>query len=158
MYQFALHVPGTQGEQRSAPRRPLVLRLPARCGGWMLELVVHDISHTGFLAEAPAGVDIEDALLIELPELCAREARVVWKSGEFIGCNFAQPIARSVLSAALLRGDAQPATSPVITAPTVVTDTSTAPDDRLPLRTRLWILVACATVPWLAIGGTMLLA
>ena len=120
-----------------------------------------------FLAETAAPVKLDDELILQMPELGECRARVVWKSGAHIGCDFEQPLPRGALSAAMLKATARavpgsaasPANERLDLLPylpaTVEGAARTA--TRLPLRTRLWIIAAAATVPWLAIGGVLFL-
>jgi hypothetical protein len=159
MYNAVIEVPKGEAESRYALRQPLLLKLPAHLNGQRAELSARNISQTGFLAGTQAPVQLGDRLTLDMPELGAREAQVVWKSGAYLGCNFLEPLPRSAVSAAMLASAILP--KPVVTATAAPLETRIEPaggpilraDDRLSPRTRLFILLACATLPWMSIAG-----
>lgn len=162
MYNAVNAIPENEQESRYARRQPLLLTLPARLNGQQVELSARNISQTGFLAGTQAPVHIGDRLALEMPELGSREAQVVWKSGAYLGCNFLEPLPRSAISAAMLASAVLP---PVAVEPpsgdveseAIGQRVAAQTDYRLSPRTRLFILLACATVPWMGIGGVALL-
>lgn len=158
MFNAVIEVPKDQEDSRYAIRQPLLLTLPAHLNGQRVELNARNISQTGFLAGLQAPVELGDRLVLEMPELGPREAQVVWKSGAYLGCNFLEPLPRSAVSAAMLASAILPqaATAPTPPPAQLVGATVAQPDDRLSPRTRLFILLACATVPWMAIGSVLL--
>lgn len=163
MYNAVIEIPRDEQEGRYALRRPLLLTLPAHLNGQRVELSARNISQTGFLAGTQAPVQLGDRLVLDMPELGPREAQVVWKSGAYLGCNFLEPLPRSAVSAAMLASAILPAEHgdmPPLPEAQTVTASIPAPvvlDDRLPPRTRLLILLACATVPWMGIAGVAML-
>ncbi len=99
--------------RRASPRRRL--RLGSTLTGAGHEVVIHDLSSTGVLLQTSAELGAFDNFEIELPEVGATHAYVVWTSSDFFGCEFAKPIPRSALSAAQLRNPiAQPMAEPVL--------------------------------------------
>ena len=75
--------------------------------------MIHDLSSTGVLLQTSADLGAFDNFEIELPEVGATHAYVVWSSSDFFGCEFAKPIPRAALSAAQLRNPiAQPMAEP----------------------------------------------
>nr|WP_165938840.1 PilZ domain-containing protein [Parafrankia sp. BMG5.11] len=69
-------------------------------------VVVHDISTGGILVEAAPGVLSQgDCFEVNLPEKGDVGAQVVWQSGRFSGCKFAEAVQSGVVSAALLRAE-----------------------------------------------------
>ena len=158
MYNAVIEVPKGDAESRYALRQPLLLKLPAHLNGQRVELSARNISQTGFLAGTQAPVQLGDRLTLDMPELGAREAQVVWKSGAYLGCNFLEPLPRSAVSAAMLASAILPLAMPVDAVPSEpslsAADASVAQaDNRLSPRTRLFILLACATLPWMSIAG-----
>ena len=97
--------------RRASPRRRL--RLGSTLTGAGHEVVIHDLSSTGVLLQTSADLGAFDNFEIELPEVGATHAYVVWSSSDFFGCEFAKPIPRAALSAAQLRNPiAQPMAEP----------------------------------------------
>lgn len=97
-------------KRRGAARRTLRLKaLTNTPSAGSAQVVVHDISTVGMLIESACGVlSKDDFLKISLPEEAEVDARVVWQSGRFSGCQFAGPVPVSVVSAALLKGEPEP--------------------------------------------------
>src|SRR5690606_30055002 len=90
-------------ERRGSKRRPLTLTAPtsSRATG-ELPVRIFDISAGGLLLEAKAAeLSVDDQIEVELPECGLVTARVAWKSGPFVGCQFNQPVAPAAISAAL---------------------------------------------------------
>ena len=85
-------------EQRRTPRRKLRLETE---GGAIA--TVRNLSETGLLIESSDELDIGDRVSLDLPAVGATEARVIWARGQFFGCEFATPVSRATVSAALLR-------------------------------------------------------
>jgi DNA-binding XRE family transcriptional regulator len=75
------------------------------------QVLVHDLSAGGMLIESEESLGIGEKLAVELPRTGAREAAVVWTSGRFYGCRFAEELSSSVVNAAVLKAlpaDARP--------------------------------------------------
>jgi len=134
-------------DRRSQGRRRLHLESSLSVSGD--EVLVHDISTTGVLLETAAKLQPFESLQFDLPEVGAMQAVVVWNSGPFFGCEFATPIPRAAVSAALLR-------SPVATK---LLESSSALDEaheaeildhgeRLPLAARGWIILGVSLTLW----------
>jgi transcriptional regulator with XRE-family HTH domain len=70
------------------------------------EVCVHNISAGGLLLETAARLTQGETIFIDLPLTDDCRASVVWQSGEFYGCAFAEPLSQAALSAAELRGEA----------------------------------------------------
>lgn len=85
-------------EQRRNPRR--TLRLDVEGG---TTATVRNLSETGLLIESPHALEVGDRVSLELPVSGTAEARVIWARAPFYGCEFARPVSRAVVSAALLR-------------------------------------------------------
>ena len=85
-------------EQRRTPRR--TLRLEIDGGG---AASVRNLSETGLLIESTSRLDVGDRVSLDLPVAGLAEARVIWARAPFYGCEFARPVSRAVVSAALLR-------------------------------------------------------
>ena len=85
-------------EQRRTPRR--TLRLDVAGGA---TATVRNLSETGLLIESPDDLEVGDRVSLDLPVAGPAEARVIWARAPFYGCEFARPVSRAVVSAALLR-------------------------------------------------------
>ena len=85
-------------EQRRNPRR--TLRLDVEGGA---TATVRNLSETGLLIESPDALEVGDRVSLDLTVAGLAEARVIWVRAPFYGCEFARPVSRAVVSAALLR-------------------------------------------------------
>lgn len=98
----------TEANDPGAPRahrRTLLLEaLGATASGDSASVTVHNISQTGLLLDSDAELAVGDTIELDLPEAEIVEARVVWTSGRFAGCQFLVPLSSAALSAAQLRG------------------------------------------------------
>lgn len=90
-------------EARGAGRRTLRLRVVASTSGDETDALIHNLSEHGLLVETQAPLSEGDTLEIDLPEAGVTEAAVVWTRTGLAGCEFRQPVATAVVSAALLR-------------------------------------------------------
>jgi len=89
------------GNRRAAPRRQLSLGAVLPETGD--EAIIHDLSTTGILIETKGGLATFEQLHLDLPEVGATVATVMWNSGQYFGCEFHKPITQAAISAALLR-------------------------------------------------------
>ena len=91
-------------DSRGAVRRRIRLVIPTSGpqAGW-LRALIKDLSETGLRIETTGTLAKGETLLVELPIAGSVEARVVWKQGTTFGCEFAAPISKAVVSAALLQ-------------------------------------------------------
>jgi hypothetical protein len=94
-------------DHRTTARRTLKLAVRSRSqAGGEHHVVVHNISRTGFLIEAPeGGLAVGDGLFLDVPEDGEVESKVVWESGRLFGCKFRSPVSQAAVSGALLQGD-----------------------------------------------------
>lgn len=97
---MSVHAKLEPANRRFSPRRRL--RLGSVSTSLNREVLIHDISPTGLLLETSAKLRAFDRLDVELPEAGSRQAVVVWTSGRYFGCQFAQPLSKAAVSAALL--------------------------------------------------------
>lgn len=135
--------------RRSSPRRKLSLLSTLPSSG--LAVLIHDLSSTGVLLQTEAKLEPFDDIEIDLPEIGATNAFVVWNSGEYFGCEFAAPISKAAISAALLRNPISPsvATAQPISRPT-------APDaefeqDQLHFGAKLRVVLGVSAALWAVI-------
>jgi hypothetical protein len=141
-------------ERRSQARRRLHLETALAASGD--EVLIHDISITGVLLETNAELEPFESLQFDLPEIGATQAVVVWSSGHYFGCEFAKPIPKSAISAALLRGSAvsRPLPSaPAPAGPEILDPVAEeeADGDDLPLATRGRIVIGASLLLWVLI-------
>ena len=98
---------GDLGEQRGSSRRELRLEtIGAFPEGSLANVTVHNISSSGMLLETSLSVEDGELLTVELPEIGATQAQVVWVSGSLIGCVFESEISPGILAASQLRASA----------------------------------------------------
>jgi hypothetical protein len=88
-------------ENRSAPRQRL--HLGSVLAGSGEEVLIHDLSASGFMIETSAVLSAGAMLQVELPERGPTAAWVVWRKDRFYGCEFVSRMSAAVLSAAMLR-------------------------------------------------------
>lgn len=99
-------------DERSAARRTLRLEVPTSSSRDANEALIHNLSETGLLLETSAGLQVGEALQVELPHAGTITALVVWARGRFAGCEFATHVSKAAVSAALLRAEVQAAPPP----------------------------------------------
>jgi len=131
-----------QGASRRGSSR-LKLSLDSSLAGSGDEVVIHDLSPGGILVETSASLRKGARLEVDLPELGATQARVVWNSGDYFGCQFDRPIPKAALSAALLRNPFKPAAGE--SADEAADDFV---DDRAPFAVRMRVILGSAAVLW----------
>lgn len=68
------------------------------------EVVIHDISETGFLAEFPSELVPGDLVRLRLARIGFVDARVVRKRGFGHGCEFLEPVPADVVQATIADG------------------------------------------------------
>jgi len=91
-------------ENRLADRRTINLELPAtRTSHDGANVIIRDLSTTGFRIETSIEFQIGETFGIELPEAGLTEACIIWRDGRNFGCQLLAPISRPAISAALLR-------------------------------------------------------
>ncbi|WP_395622461.1 PilZ domain-containing protein [Sphingomonas daechungensis] len=130
--------------RRTSPRRKLSLSASLPSSG--MPVVIHDISTTGVLLQTAAKLEPFDDFEIDLPEIGATSAFVVWNSGEYFGCEFANPVSRAAVSAALLRSPiVQPDTAVAVEEDSEVDDPA---DGRFALGTRLRAILGISIALW----------
>lgn len=114
------------------------------------EVIIHDLSWTGILIETTARLKSSEQLQVDLPEVGATIATVIWSSGNFFGCQFRQAIPKRALSAALLKNPIELASAQP--APTFVrndrSETQEAISDKASLTVRLRVILGASLVLW----------
>ena len=90
-------------DQRCTQRRTMRLRIESENAAAAASATVRNLSETGLLIEADEGFAVGETVTLRLPMADAVEASVIWARAPFYGCEFARPVSRAVVSAALLR-------------------------------------------------------
>jgi hypothetical protein len=89
-------------DDRREARSRLWLNVPSDLAdAEITNVIVHDLSRGGLLVQVDALLEVGSELQIEIPEAGPVAAKVVWSSGSFFGCQFAEPISENAVSAAL---------------------------------------------------------
>jgi len=145
MIQALARLERLQAQSRRGASR-LKLSLDSSLGGSGDDVVIHDLSSTGILIETAANLRKNAQLEVDLPEIGATVATVVWSSGDFFGCQFAKPIPKAALSAALLRNPFEPAAVPEPVDEAA--DAEEFKDDRAPYAVRLRVIIGSAILLW----------
>jgi hypothetical protein len=148
--------PRDYSDRRSSPRRRLNLDVAGSTRTFSdVEVVVLDLSVTGLLIEAAVDLQTGDELTIAIPDSGAVDAVVVWKSGNYFGCEFATPIPNAALSAASLRSvpDPRPENNVALSPAQPVSTTENAyREDDLSPRGKLLALFGLSLAAWAVIA------
>jgi hypothetical protein len=153
-------------EERSAQRFGLLLQSSAEAaGGSLVDIVIHDLSATGFLIECTQPLGNRAQVTLELPGAGPVTGDVVWASGNFFGGEFRSTLDRAALDAArssspVVWPEFVPKSAadraPIVTEPLVgeATPVEMPGDDRLPVARRMQIIVGASLLLWapLALG------
>ena len=111
---------------------------------------VLDLSEKGMLVEVDKPITISSSIHVELPETGKVQATVVWSSGNYLGCQFAAPLSRHVVSASLLR--AEPRATPYAEIESYIKSYDPALAEletpKLSLRSRLVVLCSASLILW----------
>jgi PilZ domain len=147
----ALLEPRQDAENRYKVRR--ALRLGSVLGGSGDEVIIHNLSATGFLVETSADLTSGETLEVDLPEGGLVPASVVWRRDRFYGCEFATSVPAAVVSAAALRSDV---ISPAADFSTKTAGAEAPPskfeDDRYPLPVRMLVILGLSIAAWVLVG------
>lgn len=91
-------------DPRSDERRALFLETSgALPGGLEANVVIHNLSAAGLLLETDLNLAVDEGLTLDLPEVGAVNARVVWHSDSLFGCAFENALDEAALAAAQLQ-------------------------------------------------------
>jgi hypothetical protein len=104
-------------DQRGAVRRALRLEIAHDLAEVQSRAIVCNLSETGLLLQSSTALGVGEELTVHLPQAGAVPARVVWTRAPFYGCEFAQPVSRAAVSAALLRSPIDEAPVELISPP-----------------------------------------
>lgn len=109
-------------QRRDRLRHPVKLHAVGKgeSGGRSFEGVLLNLSIGGFLLETGADLAFGESFELDLPGAEALAARIAWASAPLYGCEFVQPLDRSVLDRGHLHGE--PGTSEVPPAQPIGTE------------------------------------
>jgi len=143
-------------EERGAKRYRLLLQASAEAPEiGLTDVVIHDLSATGFLIECGERLATGTEINLELPGPSFVAGEVLWSSGNFFGGEFSAPLDGAALASAR-------STSPVIWPDFVAKSAANrigvigeVPDEhgkRLPFGGRLLVITGASLLLWLPIG------
>ena len=69
--------------------------------------LIRNLSERGLLLETNTRLSPGEMIAVDLPEVGATVAEVIWSEGGFYGCEFIRPVTKAAVSAALLRAPAE---------------------------------------------------
>jgi hypothetical protein len=89
---------GSDDDHRHQQRVPIVMRARLRDRhSNKYNVHLHDLSVTGFRAEADYSLDVGQIVWLAIPGMQGLEATIAWRNGLEIGCSFRQPLYPPVL-------------------------------------------------------------
>lgn len=138
-------------DRRTAPRR--TMHLDTTLSGTGDEVIIHDLSPGGLLIETGATLRRFEELEIDLPRHGPTLAWVAWTSGRYFGCEFARPVSKAAVSAALLQSFPARAAEHWSErgAASAKDAAEEEPDDRYSLSVRLRFILGSAIGLWVLI-------
>jgi hypothetical protein len=156
-------------EERGARRFRLLLHASAELGGSSLvDIVIHDLSSTGFLIECPDALGAHAEVTLELPGAGSVVGDVVWASGNFYGGEFRTRLDRAALDAARTSSTViWPEFTPKSAADRIAETSETlrlaehepqpepiasVADNRLPVARRMQIITGASLLLWMPVA------
>lgn len=148
---------------RGARRRKLSLESRGTTSsGTAADVLIHNLSTTGLLIETSADLPIGEAITVDIPHAGTTLAVVMWSSGDLFGCEFVAPVPNAAISASMLQNPIERPNSAFAAEAGPLPEDSTKVDDavstvvedaainhhRLPIRTRVGIIVGSSLVAW----------
>ena len=91
----------SSGRQGERSRLMLDGSLGANGAGDAIDVVVHDISAHGFLAQSAAKLPVGSEVWLELAGIGRVSAKVRWRGSSTMGCEFETPISSEALASAV---------------------------------------------------------
>lgn len=99
-----LEPPSSLDNRRGAQRLRMRLEVPGSTDpDNETTVIIHNLSATGLLIETRSDLAIGQGIRLEMPEVEAVHATIIWRSMPLFGCRFDRPLSRRALSAARLR-------------------------------------------------------
>ena len=145
-------------EERGCERFRMRLNSPGQSpSSGASDVTVHELSASGFLIETDAPLDLGAPIAFELPVAGAVAGEIVWGSGQFYGGQFARPLSREALAAALSASrvvwPSFASTSAAQRAPVERPAAGVDAEEMLPLATRIRVIVGSSVLLWGLIAG-----
>lgn len=139
-----------------APSGRQAARLPIQAGATVrddsarpLDAEVVDLSTTGCLIVVDGVVAVPSDISIGIAGIGRVSARIVRRNGQRYGCAFDQPLSDAAVLAARAVQTVVPFAAAVEILPTGANDTEALPEfRRLPMRTRLFVIVGASLALW----------
>ena len=148
-------------DERGAERYRLLLPASAeKPGSGVMDIIVHDLSTSGFLIETQAPLGVGSEILLDVPGAGSVAAEVAWNSGNFFGGQFNAPLSPSAVTAAFA---ASRVVWPNFTTgsaadriePPETVQPGAQVDGRHPLPVRLRIITGLSLLLWVPIAGVL---
>ena len=146
-------------EERGCERFRLRLNSPGQSpSSGASDVTIHELSASGFLIETDAPLDLGAPIAFELPVAGVVAGEIVWSSGQYFGGQFASPLSRDVLNAALSASRViWPSFSPTSAAHRASPTRSVVieqDEELLPLAMRVRVIVGSSALLWAVIATT----
>jgi len=149
----------TAGRQTERSRLMLDASLGAGDAGEAIDVVVHDISAHGFLAQASARLPVGSEVWLELAGVGRVTAKVRWRGSSTMGCEFVSPISVEALAAAVSESkviwpnfpanrSSVPATPAPVRSATLTVQRPVAEDGRWPFWGRALFILGSSILLW----------
>jgi hypothetical protein len=149
-------------DERGAERYRLLLPASAeKPGSGLVDIIVHDLSTSGFLVETQAPLSVGSEILLDIPGAGSVAAEVAWHSGNFFGGQFQSPLSASAVTFAFAASrvvwpnftvgssaDREASTVQADAAPPPLAQTVADAQLRHPLHVRLRIIVGVSLLLW----------
>lgn len=155
-------------EDRGAERFRLQLHARGSQEEASAEVIVQELSATGFLIESDFAFAAGESLSVEIPGVGAVEATLIWNSGRYFGGEFERRLPsaalKSALSASKVVGPSFRATSaseraasaaeaPLLVQRLSIEQESGDEEQRLPVHRRAQLIVGTSLLLWGGIAG-----
>lgn len=112
------------------------------------DVVVEQLSKTGFLIPAMAQLAPGEQVTIGIPGIGMCHARVVREAEAGFGCEFLHPLSEDELAEAMVTKPAEPIPLSLFRFSSIEAPGAGLIDDRWPWRVRVWSLIGLAVVFW----------
>ena len=148
-------------DARSTLRRSLRLDVQGSCSrNGDVHATVHNMSTTGVLIQTDADLAIGEVVNVDIPDVQALSARVMWADQGFYGCSFGAPVSAAIVSATLLRAPFDQAARIIGPYESKRTreDLDRRSSGKVPSRetisdrAKAWVIVSSAVAAWILAG------
>jgi hypothetical protein len=157
-------------DERGAERYRLLLPASAeKPGSGVIDIIVHDLSTSGFLVETQSPLSVGSEISLDIPGAGTVAAEVTWNSGNFFGGQFQAPLSPSAVTSAFAASRVvwpnfttgssadrtEAAAAQVRPGPPVTAQAALEEQSRHPLHVRLRIITGLSLLLWVPIGGAL---